>query len=87
MAFGGVGKEVIVWDAQHNHEIQRMFTGASVQCVQFSPCGSALAYAGEKRSEGGTRSFARIFSYFRADPIFSQRHCPPPLPLTNLTPN
>ena len=49
VAFGGVGKEVVVWDVDANTEVQRLYTGANVQSVAFSPDGLALAAGGESK--------------------------------------
>ena len=31
VAFGGVGKEVLVWDIESNSEVQRLYSGSNVQ--------------------------------------------------------
>ena len=49
VAFGGVGKEVLVWDIEANCEVQRLYSGSNVQSVAFSPNGTALAAGGESK--------------------------------------
>ena len=49
VAFGGVAKEVLVWNIQCEIEVQRLYTGANVQSVEYSPDGSAIAAGGEAK--------------------------------------